>query len=117
MNHVDEFIRQSVAERLLFVRRYAAEVVALAPDVILVTSGSALAALQNATRTKAPSSAISRRDEAPSDGADSDDRESTQQYAATLPSPFSYGSKCAPRTGSTRAPMSPATPRQTSMLP
>ena len=33
------------------VRRYAAELVALAPDVILVTSGSALAALQNATRT------------------------------------------------------------------
>jgi putative ABC transport system substrate-binding protein len=33
------------------VRRYAAELVALAPDVILVGSGSALAALQNATRT------------------------------------------------------------------
>jgi ABC-type uncharacterized transport system substrate-binding protein len=33
------------------VRRYAAELVALAPDVILVSSGSALAALQNATRT------------------------------------------------------------------
>src|SRR5262245_522826 len=33
------------------VRRYAAESVALAPDVILVGSGSALAALQNATRT------------------------------------------------------------------
>jgi ABC-type uncharacterized transport system substrate-binding protein len=33
------------------VRRYAAELAALAPDVILVTSGSALAALQNATRT------------------------------------------------------------------
>jgi putative ABC transport system substrate-binding protein len=33
------------------IRRYAAELVALAPDVILVTSGSALAALQNATRT------------------------------------------------------------------
>ena len=33
------------------VRRYAAELVALAPDGILVTSGSALAALQNATRT------------------------------------------------------------------
>ena len=33
------------------VRRYTAELVALAPDVILVTSGSALAALQNATRT------------------------------------------------------------------
>src|SRR5215470_14233423 len=32
------------------VRRYAAELVALAPDVILVSSGSALAALQNATR-------------------------------------------------------------------
>ena len=33
------------------VRRFAAELVALAPDVILVSSGSALAALQNATRT------------------------------------------------------------------
>jgi putative tryptophan/tyrosine transport system substrate-binding protein len=33
------------------VRRYAAELVALAPDVFLVTSGSALAVLQNATRT------------------------------------------------------------------
>src|SRR5215471_4445712 len=33
------------------VRRYAAELVSLAPDVILVSSGSALAALQNATRT------------------------------------------------------------------
>jgi putative tryptophan/tyrosine transport system substrate-binding protein len=33
------------------VRRYAAELVGLAPDVILVSSGSALAALQNATRT------------------------------------------------------------------
>jgi putative tryptophan/tyrosine transport system substrate-binding protein len=33
------------------VRRYAAELVALEPDVILVSSGSALAALQNATRT------------------------------------------------------------------
>jgi putative ABC transport system substrate-binding protein len=33
------------------VRRYAAELVALAPDVILVSSGSALAALQTATRT------------------------------------------------------------------
>jgi hypothetical protein len=33
------------------VRKYAAELVALAPDVILVSSGSALAALQNATRT------------------------------------------------------------------
>jgi putative ABC transport system substrate-binding protein len=33
------------------VRRYAAELVALAPDVILVGSGSALAALQSATRT------------------------------------------------------------------
>ena len=33
------------------VRRYAAELVALAPNVILVSSGSALAALQNATRT------------------------------------------------------------------
>jgi ABC-type uncharacterized transport system substrate-binding protein len=33
------------------VRRHAAELVALAPDVILVTSGSALAALQNASRT------------------------------------------------------------------
>jgi putative ABC transport system substrate-binding protein len=32
-------------------RRYATELVALAPDVILVSSGSALAALQNATRT------------------------------------------------------------------
>jgi putative ABC transport system substrate-binding protein len=32
------------------VRRYAAELVALAPDVVLVSSGSALAALQNATR-------------------------------------------------------------------
>jgi putative ABC transport system substrate-binding protein len=33
------------------VRRYTAELVALAPDVILVASGSALAAMQNATRT------------------------------------------------------------------
>jgi putative tryptophan/tyrosine transport system substrate-binding protein len=33
------------------VRRYSAELVALTPDVILVSSGSALAALQNATRT------------------------------------------------------------------
>jgi putative ABC transport system substrate-binding protein len=33
------------------VRKYAAELVSLAPDVILVSSGSALAALQNATRT------------------------------------------------------------------
>jgi putative ABC transport system substrate-binding protein len=33
------------------VRRYAAELVALTPDVILVSSGSALAALQNVTRT------------------------------------------------------------------
>jgi ABC-type uncharacterized transport system substrate-binding protein len=33
------------------VRKYAAELVALAPDVILVSSGSALAALQSATRT------------------------------------------------------------------
>jgi putative tryptophan/tyrosine transport system substrate-binding protein len=33
------------------VRRHAAELVALAPDVILVSSGSALAALQNATRS------------------------------------------------------------------
>jgi putative tryptophan/tyrosine transport system substrate-binding protein len=33
------------------VRRYATELVALEPDVILVSSGSALAALQNATRT------------------------------------------------------------------
>ena len=33
------------------VRRYAAELVALSPDLILVSSGSALAALQNATRT------------------------------------------------------------------
>jgi putative ABC transport system substrate-binding protein len=33
------------------VRKYAAEIVALVPDVILVSSGSALAALQNATRT------------------------------------------------------------------
>jgi putative tryptophan/tyrosine transport system substrate-binding protein len=33
------------------VRRYTAELVALAPDVIFVSSGSALAALQNATRT------------------------------------------------------------------
>jgi putative tryptophan/tyrosine transport system substrate-binding protein len=33
------------------VRRYTAELIALAPDVILVSSGSALAALQNATRT------------------------------------------------------------------
>ena len=33
------------------VRRYAAELVALAPDVILVSSGSALAVLQNVTRT------------------------------------------------------------------
>jgi putative ABC transport system substrate-binding protein len=33
------------------VRKYAAELVALASDVILVSSGSALAALQNATRT------------------------------------------------------------------
>src|SRR5215470_10073791 len=33
------------------VRRYAAELVALAPDVILVGSGSALATLQSATRT------------------------------------------------------------------
>src|SRR4029077_19644 len=33
------------------VRRHAAELGALAPDVILVTSGSALAALQNASRT------------------------------------------------------------------
>ena len=33
------------------VRRFAAELVALASDVILVSSGSALAALQNATRT------------------------------------------------------------------
>ena len=33
------------------VRRYAAELVALSPDVLLVGSGSALAALQNATRT------------------------------------------------------------------
>jgi putative tryptophan/tyrosine transport system substrate-binding protein len=32
-------------------RAYAAELVALAPDVILVSSGSALAAVQNATRT------------------------------------------------------------------
>jgi putative tryptophan/tyrosine transport system substrate-binding protein len=32
-------------------QRYATELVALAPDVILVSSGSALAALQNATRT------------------------------------------------------------------
>jgi putative tryptophan/tyrosine transport system substrate-binding protein len=32
-------------------RRYAAELVALAPDVILVSSGSALAALQSVTRT------------------------------------------------------------------
>jgi ABC-type uncharacterized transport system substrate-binding protein len=32
-------------------RKYAAELVALEPDVILVSSGSALAALQNATRT------------------------------------------------------------------
>jgi putative ABC transport system substrate-binding protein len=32
------------------VRRYAADLVALSPDVILVSSGSALAALQNATR-------------------------------------------------------------------
>src|SRR5262249_4801404 len=33
------------------VRRYAAELVASAPDLILVSSGSALAALQNVTRT------------------------------------------------------------------
>jgi putative tryptophan/tyrosine transport system substrate-binding protein len=33
------------------VRRYTAELIALAPDVILVSSGSALAALQNATRS------------------------------------------------------------------
>jgi putative tryptophan/tyrosine transport system substrate-binding protein len=33
------------------IRKYAAELVALAPDVILVSSGSALAALQNVTRT------------------------------------------------------------------
>ena len=33
------------------VRHYAAELVALAPDVILVSSGSALAALQSVTRT------------------------------------------------------------------
>jgi putative ABC transport system substrate-binding protein len=33
------------------VRRYAAELAALAPDVILVSSGSAVAAMQNATRT------------------------------------------------------------------
>jgi putative ABC transport system substrate-binding protein len=33
------------------VRRYAAELVALGPDVILVSSGPALATLQNATRT------------------------------------------------------------------
>jgi putative ABC transport system substrate-binding protein len=33
------------------VRRYAAELVALGPDVILVSSGSALAALQSVTRT------------------------------------------------------------------
>jgi putative ABC transport system substrate-binding protein len=33
------------------IRKYAAELVALAPDVIMVSSGSALAALQNATRT------------------------------------------------------------------
>jgi putative tryptophan/tyrosine transport system substrate-binding protein len=33
------------------VRRYTAELVALAPDVILVSSGSALAAVQNTTRT------------------------------------------------------------------
>jgi putative ABC transport system substrate-binding protein len=33
------------------VRKYAAELVALAPDVILVSSGSGLAAVQNATRT------------------------------------------------------------------
>jgi putative ABC transport system substrate-binding protein len=32
-------------------RRYATELVALGPDVILVSSGSALAALQNVTRT------------------------------------------------------------------
>jgi putative ABC transport system substrate-binding protein len=33
------------------VRRYATELIALAPDVILVSSGSALAALQSVTRT------------------------------------------------------------------